>query len=68
LFWHFSDFGDVLTDITTPLDVRDPEDVIGERAAPAASATGGPASSPTLRATSPSRSRRHPHPCERAPF
>ena len=30
-FWHFSDFGDVLADITTPLDVRDPEDVIGER-------------------------------------
>jgi hypothetical protein len=30
-FWHFSGFRDVLTDITTPLDVNDPEDVIGER-------------------------------------
>lgn len=30
-FWHFSSFRDVLTDITSSLDVRDPEDVIGER-------------------------------------
>jgi hypothetical protein len=30
-FWHFSDFGDVLSDITKPLDTTDPEDVIGER-------------------------------------
>lgn len=30
-FWHFSNFGDVLGDISTPLNVSDPEDVIGER-------------------------------------
>lgn len=30
-FWHFSGFGDVLSDITQPLDTNDPEDVIGER-------------------------------------
>jgi hypothetical protein len=30
-FWHFSRFGDVLAHIFEPLDVRDPEDVIGER-------------------------------------
>lgn len=30
-FWHFSSFGDVLRDIASPLDVNDPEDVIGER-------------------------------------
>jgi hypothetical protein len=30
-FWHFSPFTDVLADIFEPLDVRDPEDTIGER-------------------------------------
>jgi hypothetical protein len=30
-FWHFSPFTDVLAHILEPLDVRDPEDVIGER-------------------------------------
>jgi hypothetical protein len=30
-FWHFTDFGTALADIYHPLDVRDPEDVIGER-------------------------------------
>jgi hypothetical protein len=30
-FWHFSSFGSVLRHIFEPLDVLDPEDVIGER-------------------------------------
>jgi hypothetical protein len=30
-FWHFSDFDTVLAHIFEPLDVEDPEDVIGER-------------------------------------
>jgi hypothetical protein len=30
-FWHFSDFDTVLANILEPLDVNDPEDVIGER-------------------------------------
>ncbi|MGH9228106.1 MAG: hypothetical protein ACRD07_05125, partial [Acidimicrobiales bacterium] len=30
-FWHFHDFPDVLGDMFSPLDTRDPEDVIGER-------------------------------------
>jgi hypothetical protein len=30
-FWHFSKFGDVIRHIGESLDVRDPEDVIGER-------------------------------------
>ena len=30
-FWHFSRFGDVLADITEPVEVADPEDAIGER-------------------------------------
>jgi hypothetical protein len=30
-FWHFSNFDSVLADITEPLSVNDPEDVIGER-------------------------------------
>lgn len=30
-FWHFSRFGDVLGDITTSIQVVDPEDAIGER-------------------------------------
>ena len=30
-FWHFSSFGDVLRHIFEPLDVFNPEDVIGER-------------------------------------
>jgi hypothetical protein len=30
-FWHFSGFDSVLANIFDPLDVRDPEDVIGER-------------------------------------
>jgi hypothetical protein len=30
-FWHFSDFDTVLANIFEPLDVSDPEDVIGER-------------------------------------
>jgi hypothetical protein len=30
-FWHFSSFGDVLGDITRPIDAFDPEDSIGER-------------------------------------
>ena len=30
-FWHFSSFGDVLDDITRPINALDPEDAIGER-------------------------------------
>jgi hypothetical protein len=30
-FWHFNGFGNVLENFFDPLDVRDPEDVIGER-------------------------------------
>ena len=30
-FWHFSSFGDVLGDITRPINALDPEDAIGER-------------------------------------
>jgi hypothetical protein len=30
-FWHFSKFGDVLRNYLHPIDVRDPEDSIGER-------------------------------------
>jgi hypothetical protein len=30
-FWHFSKFSDVISNIGESLDVRDPEDVIGER-------------------------------------
>ncbi|MDH3707464.1 MAG: hypothetical protein OES57_15455 [Acidimicrobiia bacterium] len=30
-FWHFSSYRDVLADLDRPLDVRDPEDSLGER-------------------------------------
>ncbi|HTK14855.1 MAG TPA: hypothetical protein VL769_00570, partial [Acidimicrobiia bacterium] len=30
-FWHFSRFGDVISNITHPLKTNDPEDAIGER-------------------------------------
>lgn len=30
-FWHFSSFGDVLADITEPIEGDDPEDAVGER-------------------------------------
>ena len=30
-FWHFSRFGDVISDIAHPLKTNDPEDAIGER-------------------------------------
>jgi MFS family permease len=30
-FWHFSDFGDVITNFTDPIDPRDPEVFVGER-------------------------------------
>ncbi len=30
-FWHFADFGDVVSEIFDPINVVDPEDAIGER-------------------------------------